>query len=59
LLLDESLGALDSRGVVNICNILNQLGVTVMMITQNVSNDVNISNKVLVVREDEVSKIFV
>lgn len=59
LLLDESLGALDSRGVVNICNILNQLGVTVIMITQNVSNDVNISNKVLVVREDEVSKIFV
>ena len=59
LLLDESLGALDSRGVVNICNILNQLGVTVMMITQNVSNDVNISNKVLVIREDEVSKIFV
>lgn len=59
LLLDESLGALDSKGVVNICNILNQLGVTVMMITQNVSNDVNISNKVLVVREDEVSKIFI
>ena len=59
LLLDESLGALDSRGVVNICNILNQLGVTVMIITQNVSNDVNISNKVLVVREDEVSKISV
>ena len=59
LLLDESLGALDSRGVVNICNILNQLGVTVMIITQNVSNDVNISNEVLVVREDEVSKISV
>ena len=59
LLLDESLGALDSRGVVNICNILNQLGVTVMIITQNVSNDVNISNQVLVVREDEVSKISV
>lgn len=58
LLLDESLGALDSCGVVNICNILNQLGVTIMMITQNVSNDVNISNKVLVVREDEVSKIW-
>ena len=59
LLLDESLGALDSRGVVNICNILNQLGVTMMMITQNVSNDVNISNKILVVREDETSKIIV
>lgn len=57
LILDESLGALDSRGVVNICNILNQLGVTVLMITQNVSNDVNISNKILVVRENEVSRI--
>lgn len=57
LLLDESLGALDSKGVVNICNILNSLGVTILMITQNVSNDVNVSNKVLVVREDEVSRI--
>lgn len=57
LCLDESLGALDSRGVVNICNILNQLGITILMITQNVSNDVNIANKVLIVREDEVSKI--
>lgn len=57
LLLDESLGALDSRGVVNICNILNTLGVTTLMITQNVSNDVNIDNKVLVVRENEVSRI--
>ena len=58
LLLDESLGALDSKGVVNICNILNSFGVTTMMITQNVSSDVNISNKVLVVREDEVSRII-
>jgi len=58
LILDESLGALDSRGVVNICNILNELGVTVLMITQNVSKDVNISNKVLVVREDEISRII-
>lgn len=58
LMLDESLGALDSRGVVNICNILNSLGVTTLMITQNVSNDVNVSNKILVVREDEVSKIM-
>ena len=57
LLLDESLGALDSRGVVNICNILNTLGVTTLMITQNVSNDVNIDNKVLVVRENEVSRV--
>lgn len=57
LMLDESLGALDSRGVVNICNILNSLGVTTLMITQNVSNDVNVSNKILVVREDEVSRI--
>jgi len=57
LLLDESLGALDSKGVVNICNILNSFGVTTMMITQNVSSDVNISNKVLVVREDEISRI--
>ena len=58
MILDESLGALDSRGVVNICNILNELGVTVLMITQNVSKDVNISNKVLVVREDEISRII-
>lgn len=57
LILDESLGALDSRGVVNICDILNQLGVTVLMITQNVSNDVNISNKILIIRENEVSRI--
>ena len=57
LMLDESLGALDSRGVVNICNILNSLGVTTLMITQNVSNDVNVSNKILVVREDEISRI--
>ena len=57
LLLDESLWALDGKGVVNICNILNQLGVTVLMITQNVSSDVNIANKVLVVREDEVCRI--
>lgn len=57
LILDESLGALDARGVVNICNILNNLGVTTLMITQNVSNDVNVAHKVLVVREDEVSRI--
>lgn len=57
LLLDECLNNVDSRGVVNICNILNNLGVTILMITQNISNDVNINNKILVVREDEVARI--
>lgn len=58
LLLDESLNNLDTEGVISICNVLENLGITVLMITQNVSSEFNNDNKLLVVKENGVSKIL-
>lgn len=58
LLLDESLNNLDTEGVISICNVLENLGITVLMITQNVSSEFNNDNKLLVVKENGVSRIL-
>lgn len=58
LLLDESLNNLDTEGVISVCNVLENLGITVMMITQNVSSEFNNENKLLVVKENGVSRIL-
>lgn len=55
--LDESLGAADTAGTENIIKVLDDLGITILMITQNVSEDYNSMNKVKVIKEDGISRI--
>lgn len=56
LALDETLSEIDARGQEKIIKILNQLGITVMFITQNVSDQFNSENVLKVVKVDGVSK---
>lgn len=56
--LDESFGGIDSQGQENVIRILESLGITVMMITQNVSNEFNNDNKLMVIKEDGVSRFL-
>ena len=56
LLLDEVFPGIDSRGQEKIINTLNKLGITVMLITQNVSESFNNENTLFVVKENNVSK---
>lgn len=58
LLLDESFAGIDSEGQESVIRILEDLGVTVLMITQNVSSEFNNDNKVVVVKENGVSRIL-
>ena len=58
LALDESFAGIDSMGQENIIKILEGLGITVMMITQNVSSEFNSDNKLMIVKENGVSKIL-
>jgi DNA repair exonuclease SbcCD ATPase subunit len=55
--LDESFNGIDSDGQEAIIKILENLGITVLMITQNVSSEFNNENKMLIVKENGVSKI--
>lgn len=57
LLLDETFHGVDSRGQENMIKILENIGNTVLMITQNVSSEFNSENKILIVKEDGVAKI--
>jgi DNA repair exonuclease SbcCD ATPase subunit len=54
--LDETFNGIDSEGQESIIKILESIGITVLMITQNVSSEFNNNNKLLVVKEDGVSK---
>lgn len=56
LMLDETFGGIDSEGQEGIIRILENLGITVIMITQNVSSEFNNDNKLLVVKENGVSR---
>ena len=56
LMLDETFGGIDSEGQEGIIRILENLGITVIMITQNVSSEFNNDNKLVVVKEDGVSR---
>ena len=56
LMLDETFGGIDSEGQESIIRILENLGITVIMITQNVSSEFNNNNKLLVVKEGGVSR---
>ena len=55
--LDETFNGIDSLGFERFINILNGLGITIMIITQNVSTEFNNDNKLFVVLEDGVSKL--
>lgn len=56
LMLDETFSGIDSEGQENIIKILESLGITVLMITQNVSSEFNNDNKLIVVKENRVSR---
>lgn len=58
LMLDETFAGIDSEGQENIIKILENLGMTVLMITQNVSSEFNNENKLLVVKENGVSRFI-
>lgn len=57
LMLDESFAGIDSEGQESIIRILENLGITVLMITQNVSSEFNNDNKILIIKENGVSKL--
>lgn len=56
LLLDEVFPGIDAKGQEKIINTLNKIGITVMMITQNVSESFNNENTLYVVKEKDVSR---
>lgn len=58
LLLDETFHGVDSRGQENMIKILENIGCTILMITQNVSSEFNSNNKILIRKEDGVAKII-
>lgn len=56
LLFDECFHGMDSRGQENIIKIFEQIGITIMVITQNVSESFNNENTLFVVKENDVSR---
>ena len=54
--LDESFSGMDATGQENVIKILEQMGITIMVITQNVSDGFNNENTLKVVKENGVSK---
>lgn len=54
--LDETFPGIDSVGQENMIKVLDTLGVTIMLITQNVSDDFNVDNFLLVEKTNGVSK---
>lgn len=56
LLLDEVFPGIDPLGQENIIKILEQAGITVMMITQTVSSNFNNENTLRVIKKDGVSR---
>jgi ABC-type Mn2+/Zn2+ transport system ATPase subunit len=57
-MLDETFGGIDSEGQESIVKILENLGITVIMITQNISSEFNNDNKLIVVKENGESKFI-
>lgn len=56
LVFDECFHGMDSRGQENIIKIFEKLDVTILVITQNVSETFNNENKLLVVKKNEISE---
>ena len=56
LLMDECFHGMDSRGQENIIKIFERMGITILVITQNVSESFNNENTLFVVKENGVSK---
>ena len=59
LLLDECFHGMDSRGQENIIKIFERMGITMIVITQNVSESFNNENTLRVVKENGVSRYIV
>lgn len=57
LLLDETFHGVDSKGQENMIKILENIGSTILMITQNVTSEFNSNNKILIQKKDGVAKI--
>ena len=57
LVLDEALSGIDAGGTLEIINTLNNLGTTVMMITQNIEDSSIFENCIRVVKEDGISTL--
>ena len=55
--IDEALSGIDAGGTLEIINTLNNLGTTVMMITQNIEDSSIFENCIRVVKEDGVSTL--
>ena len=56
LCFDECFHGIDSKGQENIIKIFEKLGVTILMITQNVSETFNSENKLFVVKERNIAR---
>ena len=56
LVLDECFHGMDSRGQENIIKIFEKMGITILVITQNVSEGFNNENTLRVVKENGVSR---
>lgn len=56
LLFDECFHGMDARGQENIIKIFEQMGITILVITQNVSESFNNENTLYVVKENGVSR---
>lgn len=53
---DECFHGIDSEGQENIIKIMERMGITILMITQNVSENFNNENKLFVVKDNKVAK---
>lgn len=56
LLFDECFHGMDSKGQENIIKIFEKMGITILVITQNVSESFNNENTLYVVKEKDVSR---
>lgn len=56
LCFDECFHGMDSRGQENIINILEKIGITTLVITQNVSESFNNENTLMVVKRNDISE---
>lgn len=59
LILDECFHGMDSRGQENIIKIFERMGITMLVITQNVSESFNNENTLRVVKENNVSRYII
>ena len=57
--MDECFHGMDSRGQENIIKIFERMGITMIVITQNVSESFNNENTLRVVKENGVSRYIV